>query len=367
MEYTVFTSLFVVVTGIQIAYLCSFLPFVFHEPKARKSASVPVSVIVCAKNEAENLLRLIPLLLNQQYKTFELVLINDASTDHTLEVLKGFEKKDQRISIVDVKTNEAFWGNKKYALTLGIKAARYDRLLFTDADCKPASSSWIAEMSSYFSDKKSIVLGYGKYQSKPYALVNLLVRYETLITAIQFFSYAKLGSPYMAVGRNLAYTKALFFNVRGFAKHLDICSGDDDLFIQDAANQQNTAVCVDPKGFTISQAPQNFRQWFRQKRRHISTASYYTFKHQTLLGLFVLSKFLFWLMLPCLLFAFTEVALYLTAGVYVVMNYVVIGMTAKKLKETGILLWLPFLEIGLILFQMTIFMANAISKPTHWK
>ena len=367
MEYTVFASLFVVVTGIQIAYLCSFLPFIFHRSTTGRSCSLPVSVIVCAKNEAENLLRLIPLLLDQQYKTFELVLINDASTDHTLEVLRDFEKKDQRINIVDVKSNEAFWGSKKYALTLGIKAARYNHLLLTDADCQPGSSLWIAEMSSYFSDRTSIVLGYGKYQSKPYALVNLFVRYETLITAIQFFSYAKLGSPYMAVGRNIAYTKELFFNVKGFASHLHIRSGDDDLFIQDAANQHNTAICIDPKGFTISQAPENFKQWFRQKRRHISTAPHYAFKHQFLLGLFVFSKLLFWLMLPYLFSVFTEVILYLAAGVYMLMNYVIVGMAAKKLKETRVLLWLPFLEIGLILFQMTIFMANAISKPTHWK
>ena len=367
MEYTVFASLFVVVTGIQIAYLCSFLPFIFHRSTTGRSCSLPVSVIVCAKNEAENLLRLIPLLLDQQYKTFELLLINDASTDHTLEVLRDFEKKDQRINIVDVKSNEAFWGSKKYALTLGIKAARYNHLLLTDADCQPGSSLWIAEMSSYFSDRTSIVLGYGKYQSKPYTLVNLFVRYETLITAIQFFSYAKLGSPYMAVGRNIAYTKELFFNVKGFASHLHIRSGDDDLFIQDAANQHNTAICIDPKGFTISQAPENFKQWFRQKRRHISTAPHYAFKHQFLLGLFVFSKLLFWLMLPYLFSVFTEVILYLAAGVYMLMNYVIVGMAAKKLKETRVLLWLPLLEIGLILFQMTIFMANAISKPTHWK
>ena len=171
----------------------------------------------------------------------------------------------------------------------------------------------------------------------------------------------------MAVGRNIAYTKELFFNVKGFASHLHIRSGDDDLFIQDAANQHNTAICIDPKGFTISQAPENFKQWFRQKRRHISTAPHYAFKHQFLLGLFVFSKLLFWLMLPYLFSVFTEVILYLAAGVYMLMNYVIVGMAAKKLKETRVLLWLPLLEIGLILFQMTIFMANAISKPTHWK
>lgn len=367
MIYTVFVYFFVAVAGIQIIYYLFFLSLSLHKSKTKKTDTIPVSVIVCAKNEAENLSTLIPLLLGQKYPTFELVIINDASSDHTPDILEKFQEKDKRIKIVNVENNEAFWGNKKYALTLGIKAAKYDHLLFIDADCIPASDDWVSEMSACFSEKKSIVLGYGKYESKKLSLVNLLVRYETLLTAIQYFSYAKLGSPYMAVGRNLAYTKDEFFRVKGFINHMQIRSGDDDLFIQDAANSENTTICVDPESFTISNAPKNFYQWFRQKRRHVSTSPYYKFKHQFFLGLFYVTKLSFWLLLPLAIYFYSEFLLLIMAGSYLLTSYLSVGFAAKKLREIPVLYILPILEVFLVLFQFTIFIANSISKPTHWK
>ncbi len=367
MIYTVFVYLFVAVTGTQIIYYLSFLGLSFHKSKLQKQEAIPVSVIVCAKNEADNLSKLIPLLLKQNHPKFELVLINDASSDHTLDVLEKFQLKDKRIRIVNVENNEAFWGNKKYALTLGIKAAKYNHLLFTDADCIPASDDWVSKMSAHYSESKSIVLGYGKYRRNKFSFVNSLVRYETLLAAMQYFSYAKLGSPYMAVGRNLAYTKDEFFKVKGFINHMQIKSGDDDLFIQDAANKQNTTLCIDPESFTISEAPKSFQQWFRQKRRHISTSSYYKFKHKFFLGLFFLTKLLFWLLLPFAIYFYPELLLLSIAGALIFINFISVGFAAKKLQETSILYWLPFLEIFLVLFQITIFIANSISKPTHWK
>ena len=367
MVFTVLTYSFVVIAVIQIVYYLFFLSFAFHKSRKANSSGIPVSVIVCAKNEAENLSRLIPLLLQQEYSSFELVLINDASSDNTLEVLESFQEKNSRIKIVNVENNEAFWGNKKYALTLGIKAAKYNHLLFTDADCIPNSNKWIQSMSNQFSEKKSIILGYGKYKSKKFSLTNLMVRYETLLTAIQYFSYAKLGSPYMGVGRNLAYTKDEFFKVKGFINHMQIRSGDDDLFIQDAARKGNTTINVHSDSFTLSEAPKNFVAWFRQKRRHISTAAHYRFKHKFLLTLFFTSKLLFWLLVPLTLIWTPGITIFSTIGAYLLINFIVVGFSAKRLKETQVVYFLPFLEIFLVLFQITIFIANTISKPTHWK
>jgi hypothetical protein len=171
----------------------------------------------------------------------------------------------------------------------------------------------------------------------------------------------------MAVGRNLAYKKEDFFRVKGFINHMKIKSGDDDLFIQDAANKENTSICIDPKTFTISQAPKSFPQWFRQKRRHISTSSHYRFQHKFLLGVFFITKLLFWLFFPLVFYYWSEPMLYIPVGAYIIANFISVGFAAKKLKETGLLYLLPILEIFLVLFQITIFMTNAISKPTHWK
>jgi hypothetical protein len=222
-------------------------------------------------------------------------------------------------------------------------------------------------MSVLFSESKSIVIGYGAYLSKKHSFVNLLVRFETLLSAIQYFSYAKLNRPYMAVGRNLAYTKSEFFRVNGFINHMQIRSGDDDLFIRDAATSSNTTIALAPNSFTFSEAPTSLKKWFRQKRRHVTTASHYKYKHQFFLGLFYSSKLLFFLLVPFVLVCKPDVITICTAVSYVVFTYLIVGFSAKKLKETSLLYFLPFLELFLVLFQFVIFITNSISKPTHWK
>ena len=367
MIVTVLLYSFVVFTGIQILYYLVFSSFLFHtKKKNRKSTVLPISIIICAKNEAKNLEKFLPTILDQKYTDFEVILINDASSDKTAEVMKYFAKKYSKIKIITVKNIEAFWGNKKYALTLGIKAAKNEHLLFTDADCSPVSKNWIYEMSQNFHKEKTIVLGYGKYKIEK-SFINLLVRFETLLTAIQYFSFSKIGSPYMAVGRNLAYQKSEFFKVKGFINHIHIKSGDDDLFIQDAANKKNTTISLSKNSFTESIAPKSFTEWFHQKRRHISTANHYKLKHKFFLGMFYISKLLFYLLaiLLCMFYP-SKIILSLTV-LYYTLQFIVIGFSTKKLNEPRLIYFLPFLEIALLIFHFSIFITNLSSKPNHWK
>jgi len=338
----------------------------FFKKEDQLTDEIPVSVIICAKNEAKNLKEFLPSIINQNYSNFEIVLINDASSDNTLEVMESFKKKHSNIKIVNVQNNEAFWGNKKYALTLGIKAAKNEHLLFTDADCKPVSLFWIQHMAQKFSTEKSIVLGYGNYKTFD-TFVNLLVRFETLLTAVQYFSYAKLGSPYMGVGRNLAYTKSNFFKTKGFINHIQVKSGDDDLFIQEAATNSNTAICLEEDSFTTSNPPLTLKEWFRQKRRHVSTSSYYKLKHKIFLGLYFISKLLVYFSSIVLFFFMNWKLITPIIIVYFIGLFLVFGLSAKRLQEKNIVFFLPFLEIFLLLFQFTIFISNTFSKPTHWK
>lgn len=361
--------LFAVVVAIQITYYLSFLfSFGIERAETRQKKHIPVSIIICAKNEAENLKKNIPLILNQNYSNFEIVLVNDSSFDDTLEVMKAFEAKHNNIKIVDVKVNEAFWGNKKYALTLGIKASKYDFLVFTDADCVPESAQWLAQMSSHFSNEKSIILGYGAYAKKKFSFLNKLIRFETVMTAIQYFSYAKMGSPYMGVGRNMAYRKELFFDNSGFNNHIKIKSGDDDLFINEVANSSNTALCFSQGSITISEPKVSFKAWVLQKRRHISTASFYKLKHKFFLGVFYISQLLFWILGIILLI--TGYSWQLVVGLIslrFIVQWLSFGIAANKLKETDLIILAPILEIFLITSQLSIFIANLISKPKHWK
>lgn len=361
--------LFIVVVAVQlIYYLGVFGKFAFAKAQKITPKRIPISVIVCAKNEAENVIRYIPILAEQDYPDYEIILIDDASSDGTLEIFEEFEKKYPNVRLVKVENNEAFWGSKKYALTLGIKAAKKDYLLFTDADCYPTSKDWIMTMSSQFTLHKTIVLGYGAYEKIAGSFLNKMIRFETMLTAIQYFSWAKKGHPYMGIGRNLAYKKEEFYNVKGFISHMKIRSGDDDLFINQVAKSKNTAVCYAPESFTYSQPKTTFKGWFTQKRRHVSTASYYKPFDKTQLAVFYISQLLFLLLSIILLaFQFQWIIVLSIVGFRYVFTWITLGFSAGKLKEKDVMYWFPIIEIVLIFTQLNIFITNIFSKPVYWK
>jgi len=361
--------LFIAVVVVQfLYYIVIFGKFSFAKPQAVTPKRIPISVIVCAKNEEENVKKFVPLLAEQNYATFEIVLIDDASSDNTLEVFEAFEKQYSNIKLVKVENNEAFWGNKKFALTLGIKAAKYEYLLFTDADCYPTSKDWITSMSSQFTNQKTIVLGYGAYDKIANSFLNKIIRFETLLTATQYFSWAKIGKPYMGVGRNMAYRRDEFFKVRGFMDHMKIRSGDDDLFINQAATSNNTTICYLPESFTYSEPKTTFKEWFTQKRRHVSTAKHYKMFDRNQLSLFYASQLLF-LLLPAILlaFQFQWIAVVSIIGFRYIFTWLTLGFAAGKLKEKDVMYWFPIIEIILILTQLNVFITNTFSKPVHWK
>ena len=353
---TIFTYLYYIFIGVailNISYYLFFFTFAFAKAKKPKSKPLPpVSVIVCSKNEADNLRRNIPKWLSQEYPEFEIILINDASYDATEAVIEEFAKENSIINQVNVENNEAFWGSKKYALTLGIKSAKYPYLLFTDADCYPSSNKWIQEMTQHFVGKKEIVLGYGAYEKIKRSWLNQLIRFETVVTAMQYFSYAIGKRPYMGVGRNLAYTSHLFYEQRGFINHMNIQSGDDDLFINQARTKDNVAISFHSDSFTISEPKKSFGSWFTQKRRHINVAKHYKAIDKFFLGMYYLSQLFFFILLTVLLsFLWQwEIVVGIIALRYII-AWVAIGTSACKLKEKDIVYLYPIHELFLLFFN----------------
>jgi glycosyltransferase involved in cell wall biosynthesis len=361
--------LFIAVVVIQFLYYVVFFgKFSFAKPQTTTPKRVPISVIVCAKNEEENVTNFVPLLAEQNYPDYEIVLIDDASSDETLEVFEAFEKQYSNVKLVKVENNEAFWGNKKFALTLGIKAAKNEYLLFTDADCYPKTTEWIKEMSAQFTKEKTIVLGYGAYERIKGSFLNKIIRFETLLTATQYFSWAKLGKPYMGVGRNMAYKREEFFKTNGFIEHMKIRSGDDDLFINEASNSKNTTFCFTPESFTFSKPKTTFKDWFTQKRRHVATAKHYKTFDRMQLAIFYGSQLLFILLSVILLaFQFQWIIVTSLIGFRYLFAWLSLGFSAGKLKEKDVMYWFPFIEIILIFTQLNVFVTNTFSKPVHWK
>lgn len=261
----------------------------------------PVSVIICAKNEADNLLQNLPIVLSQNYQTFEVIVVNDASTDNTAQVLILFKKLYANLRIITLENDDnRNLKGKKYALSIGIKASSYDFLVLTDADCQPASSQWLQymtlnnqiEANKYQKNKQNpskekIILGYSPYFYHN-TWLNACIQYETLLTAMQYLSYTIVGIPYMGVGRNLAYSKEIYQKNNGFLPHANLISGDDDLFISRAANRNNTFITLHPHSFCYSKPPETWQQWINQKQRHLSTPTHYKPLNQLLLGIWAI-------------------------------------------------------------------------------
>jgi hypothetical protein len=240
--------------------------------------------------------------------------------------------------------------------------------LFTDADCYPTSNDWITLMSSQFTQQKTIVLGYGAYEKVKNSFLNKIIRFETLLTATQYFSWAKLGKPYMGVGRNMAYKREEFFKTNGFIEHMKLRSGDDDLFINQAANSKNTTISFAPESFTYSKPKTTFQDWFTQKRRHVATAKHYKSFDRSQLALFYISQLLF-IILPIILLAFLyQWILVLSLIVFrYIFAWISLGFSAGKLKEKDVMYWFPIIEITIIFTQLNVFITNTFSKPVHWK
>ncbi|HNQ69204.1 MAG TPA: glycosyltransferase [Bacteroidales bacterium] len=241
-------------------------------PSRTKKSSQPVSVIIAARNESENLKKNLPLILEQDYLEYEVIIANDYSDDNTIEVVKNFQKEHRNLKLI----NNCEKQGKKSALTSAILSSKYEKLLFIDADCYPASNKWIELMSQNFSKEKQIVLGLGMYK-KDRNISNYFIRYDTMIIALQYISAALTGNTYMGVGRNLAYTKELWKRNDGFNTHKNIISGDDDLFISQASTKNNTAICTHPESVTISDSAKSFYEYIKQKARHLNTTHKYNF------------------------------------------------------------------------------------------
>ena len=328
----------------------------------------PVSVIICARNEEENLVLNLPSILEQDYHSFEVIVVNDCSEDNTEQVLAEFKQKYPHLRSTIIKKDGSFRNGKKFAATVGVKAAQNEWLLFTDADCRPNSPKWITSMSRCFADKKSIVLGYGGYLVQK-GFLNKWIRYDTCFIALQYFGFAKLRKAYMGVGRNLAYRKSLFFAHNGFAAHAHIPSGDDDLFVNQAATSKNVAMTYIREAHTRSIPKKTFREWIWQKSRHITTSKFYKGGQTFWLTLEPFSRVLMWasfcvLMFFCPFWLFVLIAFLIRMIIYMV----VVGLATKRFDEPGILQHAIFFDLAVPFVYLYVFFFNKVSsKHNKWK
>lgn len=281
--------LFLVAVTIQSGYLLALL-YGFSKSKTPLAEQIlhPVSVIVCAHDEEKNLRELLPILQRQDHNDLEIIIVDDRSNDNTYDFLLDLTKSDTRIKMARVLTTPERMDPKKYALTLGIKAAKNEILLFTDADCRPVGNEWVTAMTASITNETEFVLGYSPY-FKAQGFLNLFIRCESFITALQYLGTALLGKPYMGVGRNLCYRKSLFLKNKGFNDFMNVTGGDDDLFVNRHAHAANTELCITSNALVYSIPKQSWSSFFHQKLRHLMAGKRYKAIDKMRLAVFTLT------------------------------------------------------------------------------
>jgi glycosyltransferase involved in cell wall biosynthesis len=367
----VLVGIFLMAFLIQALYYLGF----FLKVATHKNAVNPdgqehpgVTIVICARNEEENLECFLPSILEQKYPNYEVVVVNDCSSDNSDMVLDRLSRKYPHLRVSTIKEDEKFTHNKKLALTVGIKAAKNDWVLLTDADCRAESDQWLASMASNFDGGKEIVLGYGGYIVEK-GFLNKLIRFDTMFIAMHYLGFALVGKPYMGVGRNLAYRRDLFFRNKGFASHSFMDSGDDDLFVNEVATGANTAVEFRHESHTRSVPRKTFGQWVAQKRRHITTGNRYRASTKWWLAGEVASRFAFFAsaiaLIALLYYPFVISGIVLARWA---LQLSIIKAVMNRLNERKILLISLLYDLWSLFFYGTLLLLNSLSvKRSRWR
>lgn len=361
-------SVFMLALVVQLGYYWGvFSHLSFYKNQSEVNDTQPISIIICARNESENLKKNIYSILQQSHPEFEVIVVNDCSWDDSGPFLEQLEKEYKNLRVRTIREQEKYRHGKKFALTLGVKAAKHEILLMIDADCMAPDKNWASIMQNNFNNSTDVVLGYGAYQKRG-SLLNKFIRLDTVYTALQYFSFSIMGMSYMGVGRNLTYRKSVFFKNKGFASHQHILSGDDDLFVNEVATKTNVKIELDARSFTYSEPKTSWIEWMNQKIRHFSTGKYYKAKHKLTLGILGISNFLFYSSLIALLILKFEWKLLLILFIIRLVSQLIIFGKAMKILDEWDIWWLtPIFDLFGFIFYPIVSLSNLFIKVNKWK
>jgi glycosyltransferase involved in cell wall biosynthesis len=367
--FTITFCLLAFVVIVQIMYvLFIYSKLAFHKTKPIDDHQnwMPISVIITARNESDNLYENLPAILSQDYPAYEVIVVNNQSIDDSGWILTAYAQQFPNLRIVELSKNRHLRPGKKLPITLAIKAAKYEHFVLTDADCKPVNDQWIKQMASQYSSSKQIVIGYAPFL-KNKGFLNRLIRFDTAWIGVNYFSMALAKLPYMGVGRNLAYTKSVFHSVNGFKSHYSVTTGDDVLFIQEAAKKSNYSIQLNPDSFCYSQAPTTWTRWMTQKTRHYAASGKYRFIKKLLLGIYPVSLILMWVSFITLLFSKDFILLSSSIfGFTLLLKWWLQGRCLSLLKEKSFIRFLPFWDLLYALLMPILFYISERQKYYRW-
>ena len=359
-------TLFIGTIIVQLYYiLFIFQKLAFLNPQ-RKSASneIPISVIIAARNESHNLQENLRFILEQDYSNFEVIVVNNNSTDDSYQVLSALKKEYNHLEIIEFNNPEHVRQGKKLPLTLGIKAAKNEHLLLTDADCKPKSNQWIKKMARGFKEKE-IILGYGPY-IKTSGLLNSIIRFDTAWIGMNYFSFALNGFAYMGVGRNLAYTKRAYQAVDGYKSHHMLASGDDDLFIQEASKKSSLGIEIHADTHCFSPSKNTWSEWVHQKSRHYTTTPKYSFIKKLLLATYPITLVAAWFSFVSLMILSNSVFICFIMILFYTIKWWIQGKCLIKLNERKFALFFPFWDLFYSFLSPVLYMMGKTKRNKNW-
>lgn len=376
MLHAILFWLFVLSIAVQCGYALYFFTRIFNlqkHPLNKQPAKTPVSVIICAKNEARNLELYLPAILAQRYMNeagkpmYEVIVVNDVSEDDTEQVLYRLEQQYSHLWHVTVtKEQPREFKGKKFALGIGVSYASHPLLLLTDADCTPASENWLAYMVQPLENGKEVSAGYGGYIHKP-GMLNAFIRWETMHTFLQYSTYALAGKPYMAVGRNLACTKHIFAQAQQSGVWNQLPSGDDDLLMNTCATAENTAIVAHPDSYTVSEPKYTWSDWLHQKQRHISAGKFYKDDTKAILAGYAVSHALCWLLFLVLLLYTDWMLIFMVMAMRCAMYWTIWETTAFKIRDKRLLMWIPLCDIGWAVYNFVLSPYIIWKNKQQWK
>ena len=289
------------------------------------------------------------------------IIIDDYSDDLEYEKTKEIISKFEWVKLIQSKSKKG----KKHALRQVFLSYPENNFILLDADCRPISHEWLTQMQSQL-NSNDIVLGYGPF-FKENSFLNKLIRFEASWIAAQYFGYALRGIPYMGVGRNMAVKSTLYNILDKSIKGKEIQSGDDDMLVQALQKDSNVGIVTTKESFVYSKAESTYTSYLNQKRRHISTSSYYKPVHKALLGGIAICQILFYPVLFISIF-------YLTTKVWLSLflikwlsSWYYFYAISKRLDEHDLKNIGPFMEI-IYSFHLIILALSSFARRTvQWK
>lgn len=310
---------------------------------------VPLSVVIVCHNQANDLRANLPSILEQDYPLFEVILVNNASTDDTEDVIKQMEAQYKNLRHTFTPDSSRYISYKKLSVTLGFRSAKYDWVVLTQPDCRPSGEFWLQRMASHFKENTDIVLGYSNYPTDEDGLLISRASFERLLKQLFYFNAAFPNK--RAVGGdgcNMAVRKEIFIQKKAYATNLNLTCGEDELLIDSLASKGNTAVECSQESIIRQHTMVSEKIWSTEQYSRLETLRYLRVRGKWLhkvWGLSTCSHYLFLL---------SGIASVVIAAMFT-FNYIAIGVIAFLMILNGIVNQIIFRRITRLLDERSCF------------